>query len=229
MEKRLPAAKGGHPARLPAPQPPQAPRRELRPELFGCSGIDKSTVSRLCKELDEEALSFRGRALEGEVPDVWLDAVYAKVREGGQVGSLAVVLAIGVTAEGTRTALGLDVGNGEDEAFWVAFLRDLVRRGLSGVQLVVSDAHEGLKAAIRKVRLHATWQRCRVHTLRARLARVPKGQQSMALADVLASMAFPSEHWRRIHSTRSSARSSRSAGGRGGWGSSRTAPRRCAS
>lgn len=211
-------------------------------QALGCAGIDKSTVSRLCKELDEEAQAFRGRALEGEVPYVWLDAVYEKVREGGQVRSMAVVLAIGVTAEGTRSVLGLDVGNCEDEAFWMGFLRDLVRRGLAGVQLVISDAHEGLKAAIRKVLLHATWQRCRVHTMRALLTHVPKSQQSMVLAavktifaqpsredarrqldevvkalrakcpkaaalleaaaeDVLAYMAFPSEHWRQIHST----------------------------
>jgi putative transposase len=162
-------------------------------QALGCSGIDKSTVSRICKELDEEAEAFRTRTLDDDVPYVWLDAIYEKVREGGHVRSMAVVLAIGVTADGTRTVLGLDVGNSEDEAFWSEFLRDLVRRGLSGVQLVISDAHAGLKKAIAKVLVGATWQRCRVHTMRSLLTHVPKAQQSMVLAAVKTIFAQPSQ------------------------------------
>jgi len=162
-------------------------------QALGCSGIDKSTVSRICGQLDEEAEAFRTRTLEGTVPYLWLDAVYEKVREGGHVRSMAVVLAIGVTADGTRTVLGLDVGHCEDEAFWTQFLRDLVRRGLEGVQLVISDAHAGLKKAVAKVLVGATWQRCRVHTMRALLTHVPKGQQSMVLAAVKTIFAQPSQ------------------------------------
>ena len=162
-------------------------------KALGCSGIDKSTVSRICKELDEEAQAFRTRSLEGEVPYLWLDAVYEKVREGGHVRSMAVVLAIGVTAEGTRTVLGIDVGNCEDEAFWSAFLRSLVQRGLGGVQLVISDAHAGLKRAIAKIFVGATWQRCRVHTMRSLLTHVPKSQQSIVLAAVKTIFVQPSQ------------------------------------
>jgi len=162
-------------------------------KALGCSGIDKSTVSRICTELDEEAQVFRTRSLEGEVPYLWLDAVYEKVREGGHVRSMAVVLAIGVTAEGTRTVLGIDVGNCEDEAFWSAFLRSLVQRGLCGVQLVISDAHAGLKRAIAKIFVGATWQRCRVHTMRSLLTHVPKSQQSMVLAAVKTIFVQPSQ------------------------------------
>lgn len=162
-------------------------------KALGCSGIDKSTVSRICKELDEEAQAFRTRSLEGEVPYLWLDAVYEKVREGGHVRSMAVVLAIGVTAEGTRTVLGIDVGNCEDEAFWSAFLRSLVQRGLCGVQLVISDAHAGLKRAIAKIFVGATWQRCRVHTMRSLLTHIPKSQQSIVLAAVKTIFVQPSQ------------------------------------
>mgnify|MGYP002713217611 CR=1 FL=1 len=162
-------------------------------QALGCTGIDRSTVSRICKQLDEEAEAFRTRALDEDVPYVWLDAIYEKVREGGHVRSMAVVLAIGVTADGTRTVLGLDVGNSEDEAFWSEFLRSLVRRGLSGVQLVISDAHAGLKKAIAKVLVGTTWQRCRVHTLRALLTHVSKAQQSMVLAALKTIFAQPSK------------------------------------
>lgn len=161
-------------------------------QALGCTGIDKSTVSRICSQLDEEAEAFRTRTLDGEVPYVWLDAIYEKVREGGHVRSMAVVLAIGVTADGTRTVLGLDVGNCEDEAFWTQFLRDLVRRGLEGVQLVISDAHAGLRKAIAQVLVGTTWQRCRVHTMRSLVSHVPKAQQSMVLAAVKTIFAQPS-------------------------------------
>lgn len=160
---------------------------------MGGTGISKSTVSRLCKELDEEAEAFRTRPLEGEVPYLWLDALYEKVREGNRVRSMAVVLAIGVTAEGTRTVVGIDVGNTEDEAFWKAFLRSLVRRGLSGVQLVISDAHAGLKKAIGQVLVGASWQRCRVHAMRNLLTAVPRGQQAMVMAMVRTIFAQPTQ------------------------------------
>ncbi|HEY6106867.1 MAG TPA: IS256 family transposase [Anaeromyxobacteraceae bacterium] len=162
-------------------------------EVMGGTGMSKSTVSRLCKELDEEAEAFRTRPLEGEVPYLWLDALYEKVREGNRVRSMAVVLAIGVTAEGTRTVVGIDVGNTEDEAFWKAFLRSLVRRGLSGVQLVISDAHAGLKKAIGQVLVGASWQRCRVHAMRNLLTAVPRGQQAMVMAMVRTIFAQPTQ------------------------------------
>jgi transposase-like protein len=155
--------------------------------------ISKSEVSRQCMELDEEAREFRERVLDQEVPYVWLDAVYEKVREGGRVISMAVVVAIGVTADGTRTVLGLDVGHTESEAFWKSFLRTLVRRGLGGVQLVISDAHEGLKAAISSVLTGATWQRCRVHMMRNVLCHVKSDQQAMVAAAIRTIFAQPSQ------------------------------------
>src|SRR5581483_7798750 len=126
-------------------------------------GISRSEVSRICKDLDQKVEEFRSRPIEGEHPYLWLDATFHKVREGGRVISLANVVAVGVNTEGWRQVLGTDVGPSEDEAFWTRFLRSLVRRGLKGVVLVVSDAHEGLKNAIAKVLHGATWQRCRVH------------------------------------------------------------------
>jgi len=162
-------------------------------QALGVAGLDKSAVSRMCQELDEEAEAFRTRPLEEEAPYVWLDALYEKVREGGRVRSMAVVLAVGVTADGTRTVLGMDVGNAESEAFWTGFLRSLVRRGLAGVQLVISDAHEGLKQATAKVLDGATWQRCRVHTMRSILTHVPRDQQAMVLAAIKTIFAQPSQ------------------------------------
>src|ERR671935_852893 len=116
-------------------------------KALGLDGISKSQVSALCQELDAEVERFRTRKLDGPYPYCWLDATFLKVREGGRVVSMAVVIAVGVNAEGQREILGLDVGPSEDGAFWLAFLRSLVARGLSGVQLVTSDAHQGLKAA----------------------------------------------------------------------------------
>jgi transposase-like protein len=116
-------------------------------KALGLDGISKSQVSALCQELDAEVERFRTRKLEGPYPYCWLDATFLKVRDGGRVVSMAVVIAVGVNAEGQREILGLDVGPSEDGAFWLAFLRSLVARGLSGVQLVTSDAHEGLKGA----------------------------------------------------------------------------------
>lgn len=155
-------------------------------QALGGPGIDKSRVSRMCAELDEEVLAFRTRTLDEEVPYLWLDAVYEKAREGGRVRSKAVVIATGVTAEGRRTVLGVDAGDAESHAFWKDFLRSLVKRGLRGVQLVISDAHEGLKRAIAETISSATWQRCRVHAMRSLLTYVPKSHQPMVLAAVKA-------------------------------------------
>ena len=114
----------------------------------------------MARDLDAQVEAFRTRPIEGKHPYVWLDATFHKVREGGRVVSLATVVAVGVSTEGWRQVLGTDVGPSEDEAFWTRFLRSLLRRGLSGVVLVISDAHEGLKAAIAKVLHGAAWQRC---------------------------------------------------------------------
>lgn len=211
-------------------------------KALGMEGISKSQVSRLCQALDAEVERFRSRRLDGRYPYVWLDATFVKVRDQGRVVSQAVVVAIAVTGTGEREVLGLDVGPSEDGAFWLSFLRSLVARGLTGVQLVTSDAHEGLRQAIAAVLHGATWQRCRVHFVRNALALVPKGVKEMVAAtirtafvqvspelarqqwrqvadgfrerfprlaalmdaaedEVLAYLAFPSEHWRQVWST----------------------------
>jgi putative transposase len=150
-------------------------------QAMGLIGISKSTVSKLCKDIDERVNSFLERPLEGEWPYLWLDATYLKVREGGRIVSVAAIIAVAVSTEGKREIVGLGLGPSEAETFWSAFLKGLLRRGLRGVKLVISDAHEGLKHAIGKV-LGATWQRCRVHWMRNALAHVPKGQHSMVAA-----------------------------------------------
>src|SRR5215216_1020836 len=150
-------------------------------QAMGMSGISKSSVSKLCKDIDERVNAFLKRPLAGEWPYLWLDATYLKVREGGRIVSVAVIVAVAVTIEGRREIVGLHIGPSEAEIFWTDFLRDLVKRGLAGIKLVISDAHEGLKAAIRRV-LGATWQRCRVHWMRSALAHVGKGQQTMVAA-----------------------------------------------
>jgi transposase-like protein len=150
---------------------------------MGLTGIDKSKVSRICKELDQAVEQFRQRQLQESYPYVWLDALYLKVRQNHRVVSLALVIAIGVDEEGERHLLGFDLGGSEDEAFWLAFLRSLVKRGLKRVQLVVSDAHEGLKKALSQVFTGASWQRCRVHFMRNLLARIPhRDKQAVAAA-----------------------------------------------
>jgi putative transposase len=150
-------------------------------QAMGLAGISKSTVSKLCKDTDERVGAFLERPLEGEWPYLWLDATYLKVRDGGRIVSAAAIIAVAVDTEGRREIVGLGLGPSEAEVFWSTFLRGLVRRGLAGVRLVVSDAHEGLKAAIAKVP-GATWQRCRVHWMRNALAHVPKGQQTVVAA-----------------------------------------------
>ncbi|HZL96132.1 MAG TPA: IS256 family transposase [Vicinamibacterales bacterium] len=158
---------------------------------LGVDGISKSEVSRICGELDTVVTAFRTRALTGEHRYLWLDATYHKVRVDGRVISQATVVAVGVTSEGERQVLGIDVGPSEDRAFWTAFLRGLVKRGLHGVRLVISDAHEGLKQAIHTVLTGATWQRCRVHFMRNLLATVPQGAREAIAAIVRTIFAQP--------------------------------------
>jgi transposase-like protein len=158
---------------------------------LGLKGMDKSKVSRICKALDEVVEKFRNRPLEGEHPYLWLDALYPKVRQNHRVVSMALVIAVGVSEEGERTLLGFDVGASEEEAFWKDFLRSLKKRGLKGVQLVISDAHGGLKEAIKAIFAGASWQRCRVHFMRNVLAHIPKGDKAMVAAAVRTIFAQP--------------------------------------
>jgi len=153
-------------------------------QSLGIDRLSKSEVSRLCASLDAQVAAFRERRLDAEYPYLWLDARYEHVREDGRVQSMAVIVAYGVRADGVRDVLGLAVEASEDLERWRAFLQDLVARGVRGVRLVVSDAHPGLKQAIREVFVGASWQRCRVHFLRNVLACVPKSSQAMVAATV---------------------------------------------
>jgi transposase-like protein len=153
-------------------------------QTLGIAGISKSEVSRLCASLDAQTEAFRTRRLDAEYPYLWLDARYEHVREDHRVQAMAVVVAYGVRADGVREVLGVDVGLSEDVVCWRAFLQGLVARGLRGVKLVISDAHPGLKQAVKEVCLGAAWQRCRVHFMRNVLARVPKQAQAMVAATV---------------------------------------------
>jgi putative transposase len=165
---------------------------DLVKALGADSGISKSEVSRICADLDEEVGAFRDRSLAtAAFPYVFLDATYCKARVNRRVVSQAIVVATGVRADGWREVLGFAVGDSEDGAFWTAFLRSLKARGLGGVQLVISDAHTGLKQAISAVLLGAAWQRCRVHFLRNVLAQVPKGNAEMVAAAVRTIFAQP--------------------------------------
>jgi transposase-like protein len=158
---------------------------------LGLDGISKSEVSRICKVLDEQVRAFLGRPIESECPYLWLDATFHKVREQHRVVSVATVVAVGVTATGERTILGAATGGSEDHQFWLAFLRTLVKRGLRGVRLVISDAHEGLRQAIAKVLHEASWQRCRVHFMRNLLSVVPRAAQETVAAIVRTVFAQP--------------------------------------
>ncbi len=160
-------------------------------QALGMTGISKSQVSRFCAELDAQSEAFRSRRLEGEFPYLWLDATYFHVREGGRVTSMALVVAYGVNEVGLREVIGLDVGPSEEGAFWLAFLRGLVARGLKGVQLVISDAHVGLRQAIRAILARASWQRCRVHFMRNLLALIARDAQQMVAALVRTIFAQP--------------------------------------
>jgi transposase-like protein len=154
---------------------------------MGMSGISKSQVSRLCEEIDQRVTAFLERPIEGDWPYLWIDATYVKVRENGRIVSVAVIVAVGVNSDGRREVLGLEIGPSEAETFWTAFLRKLARRGLRGVKLVISDAHEGIKAAVSKV-LSTTWQRCRVHFMRNVLAHA--GRQGRRVVSAFIATAF---------------------------------------
>ncbi len=166
-------------------------------QAMGMTGISKSQVSKLCKEIDERVGSFLERPLEGEWPYLWLDATYLKQRQGGRIVSVAAIIAVAANTDGRREIIGLSIGDSEAMVFWMEFLRSLVKRGLKGVKLVVSDAHEGLKAAIQKALNGSTWQRCRVHTTRNLLARVSKAQQSRLAA--LLREAFTAPNAEKAH------------------------------
>src|ERR1700758_4836359 len=156
------------------------PGDDLVPAV-GFSGVSKSQVSKLCKDIDERVNAFLDRPLTGEWPYLWLDATYLKQREGGRIVSVAGIIAVAANTDGRREIVGAHLGPAEAETFWSVFLKSLARRGMRGVKPVISDAHEGLKAAIRRV-FSATWQRCRVHWMRNALSYVAKTQQSMVAA-----------------------------------------------
>ena len=169
---------------------------------MGGAGVSKSQVSRLCEEIDERVKAFLDRPLEGDWPYVWLDATYVKVRRNHRIVSVAVIVAVGVNADGRREVLGMDIGPSEAETFWTEFLRKLRRRGLRGVKLVVSDAHEGIKAAVAKL-MNATWQRCRVHTMSNALAHAGKSSRRVVSAFMATAFAQDSAdaakaQWRRV-------------------------------
>ena len=171
-------------------------------KALGMSGISKSQVSRLCAEIDERVTAFLERPIKGDWPCLWVDATDVKARAAGRIVSMAVIVAVGVNSDGRREVLGMDIGPSEAETFWTAFLRKLARRGLRGVKLVVSDAHEGIKAAVAKV-LTATWQRCRVHFMRNVLAHA--GRSGRRVVSAFIATAFAQEdaeaarqQWRRV-------------------------------
>jgi putative transposase len=171
-------------------------------KAMGMSGISKSQVSRLCEEIDGKVKAFLERPIEGDWPYLWIDATYLKVRRGGRIVSVAAIIAVGVNSDGRREVLGLEVGTSEAEPIWTEFLRQLTRRGLRGVKLVVSDAHEGIKAAVTKV-LCATWQRCRVHFMRNALAHAGKSGRRVVSAFIATAFAqetaqAASAQWRAV-------------------------------
>lgn len=171
-------------------------------KAMGMSGVSKSQVSRLCEEIDGRVQEFLNRPIEGDWPYLWIDATYVKTRQAGRVVSVAVIIAVAVNTDGVREILGVATGASEAEPFWSEFLRSLTRRGLRGVKLVISDAHEGLKAAIAKV-LKASWQRCRVHFVRNALAHANKGQRQalLALINTIFAQDTPeaaSNQWRTV-------------------------------
>jgi transposase-like protein len=172
-------------------------------QAMGLTGISKSQVSKLCKDIDERVGAFLERPLDGEWPYLWLDATYLKVREGGRIVSVAAIVAVAVRTDGRREIVGLHIGPSEAETFWATFLKGLVKRGLRGVKLVISDAHEGLKQAVARVMAGATAQRCRVHWMRNALARVPKGQHTMVAAALRQAFLQPDQAgarhtWRHV-------------------------------
>jgi putative transposase len=157
-------------------------------KAMGMSGVSKSQVSRLCEEIDERVNAFLERPIEGDWPYLWIDATYVKVRQNGRIVPVAAIIAVGVNNDGRREVLGMDIGPSEAETFWTAFLRKLARRGLRGVKLVISDAHEGIKATVSKV-LTASWQRCRVHFMRNALAHAGKSGRRVVSAFIATAFA----------------------------------------
>ena len=171
-------------------------------QAMGMSGISKSQVSRLCEEIDVRVKAFLDRPIEGDWPYLWIDATYIKVRQNGRIVSVAVIVAVGANTDGRREVLGMEVGPSEAETFWTDFLRGLARRGLRGVKLVVSDAHEGIKAAVSKV-MNCTWQRCRVHFMRNVSAHAGKSARRVVTAFMSAAFAQDDAEaakvqWRRV-------------------------------
>ena len=171
-------------------------------QAMGGTGVSKSQVSRLCQEIDERVGAFLARPIEGEWPYLWIDATYVKVRQDGRIVSVAVIVAVGVNGDGRREVLGMDVGPSEAETFWTDFLRKLARRGLRGVKLVISDAHEGIKASVAKV-MNATWQRCRVHFMRNVLAHAGRSGRRVVSAFIATAFAQDDaeaarQQWRRV-------------------------------
>ena len=171
-------------------------------KAMGMSGISKSQVSRLCEEIDGKVKAFLERPIEGDWPYIWIDATYLKVRRGGRIVSVAVIIAVGVNSDGRREVLGMEIGTSEAEPIWTEFLRKLMRRGLRGVKLVVSDDHAGIKAAVSKV-LCATWQRCRVHFMRNALAHAGKSGRRVVSAFIGTAFAqetaeAASTQWRAV-------------------------------
>lgn len=171
-------------------------------QSMGGTGVSRSQVSRLCEEIDERVEAFLERPIDDEWPYVWIDATYLKVRQGGRIVSVAVTLAVGVNTDGRREVLGMAIGASEAEPFWTEFLRGLVRRGLRGVKLVISDAHEGIKAATARV-LSTTWQRCRVHFQRNALAHAGKSSRRVVSAFIATAFAQPDhdaakKQWRQV-------------------------------
>ena len=171
-------------------------------QAMGGTGVSKSQVSRLCQEIDERVGAFLDRPIEGEWPYLWIDATYVKVRQDGRIVSVAVIVAVGVNTDGRREVLGMDVGPSEAETFWTDFLRKLARRGLRGVKLVISDAHEGIKASVAKV-MNATWQRCRVHFMRTVLAHAGRSGRRVVSAFIATAFAQDDadaarQQWRRV-------------------------------
>ena len=164
---------------------------DLVAAMGGCH-ISKSEVSRICVELDEELAAFRDRVLDdGSYAYVWFDATYQKVRDGGRIVSQAAVVAVGVRDSGEKSILGVAIGPSETEAFWLDFCRRLVARGLTGVHLVISDAHEGLRSALATCFVGAAWQRCKVHFLRNVASAVPKQHAPAVLAVIKAIFLQP--------------------------------------
>jgi len=171
-------------------------------KALGMAGISKGQVSRLCAEIDERVRTFLERPIEGDWPYLWVDATYVKVREAGRIVSVAVTIAVAVNTDGRREVLGMSIGASEAETFWLEFLRKLKRRGLAGVKLVISDAHEGIKAAVARV-FRATWQRCRVHFMRNALAHA--GRSGRRVVSAFIATAFAQDHadaakaqWRQV-------------------------------